>query len=483
MPEFIPAHPLDGVAPADYNPRRIKADAFETLQESLRTLGVIKPIILNADGTIVAGHQRTKAMAAIGLTHTPAVALDGKVRRQDEIRFNLMHNSVETGDTIVRWRDPIPGTGYVEVPATEFDVERGAHGAPAVKEIARLLTKYGGWGSVVTDTDGNVIANSDYVYACQLTEVPVLVYRLPAEKTVEFARFMGVDYGEYYFEPLELKGWAQTHAQPYRLSGRRDETGQLEDRSTDLASRVYRRMVIPHLDTLDTPPRVIDFGAGRCDHAMDLAGKGWDVLAYEPHLRQRGGDHFDVRKIASQVREMGRSVARHGLFDVVVLDSVLNSVINMTFMDYVMTSVNALCADDGVLFTNARDRDYALANMKSGKAGSGRRTLEFFDENGFTASYTQGKWLMQKHHDREEFREYLERYFEDVQIVKHSPNYLHATCRHPRPLGEERYRTALAAELNMELPGGFFHGRHEAAVDAITAACVARDQKSVGVRL
>ena len=56
--------PMGDLKPADYNPRRISPTAFGILQDSIRALGVVKPIILNADGTIVAGHQRTKAMTA-----------------------------------------------------------------------------------------------------------------------------------------------------------------------------------------------------------------------------------------------------------------------------------------------------------------------------------------------------------------------------------------------------------------------------------
>lgn len=94
--DFNEAWPLSELRPADYNPRKISPDAFLKLQDSLRTLGVVKPVILNRDGTLVAGHQRTRAMKAIGMTHTPALLLDRKVRRSDEIAFNLFHNSIET---------------------------------------------------------------------------------------------------------------------------------------------------------------------------------------------------------------------------------------------------------------------------------------------------------------------------------------------------------------------------------------------------
>lgn len=98
---FHEAYPLDRLCPADYNPRRLSKTAFARLQASLRRHGVIKPVILNADGTLVAGHQRTKGLKAIGLTHPPAVMLGTKVRLQDKLQFNLLHNRVETEASVV----------------------------------------------------------------------------------------------------------------------------------------------------------------------------------------------------------------------------------------------------------------------------------------------------------------------------------------------------------------------------------------------
>ena len=62
-----------------------------------------------------------------------------------------------------------------------------------------------------------------------------------------------------------------------------------------------------------------------------------------------------------------------------------------------------------------------------------------------------------------------------VKVTDLSGGYHHAVCRDPLPLGEERYREALNAELNMELPGGFTHDKQAAAVNEITTAAVLRD--------
>ncbi|WP_405668932.1 ParB N-terminal domain-containing protein [Streptomyces sp. NBC_00055] len=98
---FHEAYPLKDLRPADYNPRHLSDEACARLQEPIGRHGVVKPVILNADGTLVAGHQRTKAMTALGMTHTPAVMLGTKVRLTDEIQFNLLHNRVETEASVV----------------------------------------------------------------------------------------------------------------------------------------------------------------------------------------------------------------------------------------------------------------------------------------------------------------------------------------------------------------------------------------------
>ena len=81
--------------PADYNPRYLSPEALAELQDSIRTLGVIKPIIIRSeDNKILAGHQRSKASASMGAETMPALFLTG-VNSSDEVRFNQLHNFCE----------------------------------------------------------------------------------------------------------------------------------------------------------------------------------------------------------------------------------------------------------------------------------------------------------------------------------------------------------------------------------------------------
>lgn len=86
---------IDKIKPADYNPRRINAEQFEKLKQSLDIIGFSVPILVNRkNNVIIAGHQRTKAARAIGIHEVPAIKIDN-VSAGDEIKFNQLHNGVD----------------------------------------------------------------------------------------------------------------------------------------------------------------------------------------------------------------------------------------------------------------------------------------------------------------------------------------------------------------------------------------------------
>ena len=62
-----------------------------------------------------------------------------------------------------------------------------------------------------------------------------------------------------------------------------------------------------------------------------------------------------------------------------VLDSVINSVTTLEFVDAVFTCVNALCAADGTLFTNARSLEATRTARRTTKNTGDARRIEFFE--------------------------------------------------------------------------------------------------------
>lgn len=84
-------HDITGLRGADYNPRKIADDDIAVLAESIKRLGLVKPLIVRGD-LLVAGHQRTKALRRLGATSAPVYVLPRQTTTYDEVRFNQLHN-------------------------------------------------------------------------------------------------------------------------------------------------------------------------------------------------------------------------------------------------------------------------------------------------------------------------------------------------------------------------------------------------------
>ena len=163
MIDFVEKVPIGSVTGSEYNPRAITDDALEKLQYSIRRFGMVKPLIVNASNNVItAGHQRKKAATAIGLEYLPCIRINSP-NLQDEILFNLMHNSIETSKTNVRL-DEFEVGGYHYCPSDKISIDSEPKNVLICSEITKLMSRYGEWGSVVTDGDGNVILNAEYAY-------------------------------------------------------------------------------------------------------------------------------------------------------------------------------------------------------------------------------------------------------------------------------------------------------------------------------
>jgi DNA modification methylase len=62
--------------PATYNPRRISNDALAGLRESVERFGLVEPIIINKDRTVIGGHQRLKVLQAKGVEEATVAIVD-----------------------------------------------------------------------------------------------------------------------------------------------------------------------------------------------------------------------------------------------------------------------------------------------------------------------------------------------------------------------------------------------------------------------
>ncbi|MFE3577912.1 ParB N-terminal domain-containing protein [Streptomyces vinaceus] len=468
MPEFVADFPLVGLKPAPYNPRRLSENAFERLKQSLALFGCVKPVIVNGNGILIAGHQRTKSLKANGEQTVPALLLGKHVTTHDEVQFNLLHNSVETDGSRVRApaaADDVHGWEWIE----PEDVAVVGRGNPAIQEeIRRLVTRYGPWGSIVADSAGRVILNNDYAVVGHDLKYPVLCYRVSVQEADELIEWLEGDYGVYDYTQLGIKAYNQHWCQMHRLGG---------DEGDSHKSTTYERYVLPEIKR---GQRIVDFGAGEAAYIKRLKEQGHDAHWYEPHVKASGKKNaLDIAATVSHIRDLQRDVQANGLYDVVVLDSVLNSVTSLEFEGHVIAACNSLLNASGTFYTGTRSLgsvERKLAGRKHRNNGNYRRALEFLDENGFAATFRSGVWTMQKFHTPETLGALLSRYFADVEILG-NPNggNIYARCRQPLPIEPAARRESLEVEFNMEYPQGYKHNRHKPLVQTLLGMCERRN--------
>ena len=97
----IPQHetarmPLADLLPAGYNPRKMSPAAMAGLKASLEKFGELGGIVFNRRlGRLAGGHQRVKALVAIGETHAEVRVVD--LDAADEKALNLTLNNPAIG--------------------------------------------------------------------------------------------------------------------------------------------------------------------------------------------------------------------------------------------------------------------------------------------------------------------------------------------------------------------------------------------------
>lgn len=451
--EFIQDYDISKLSPADYNPRKLQEDKFLKLQESIKKFGIIKPLIVNGDNSVLtAGHQRTRAIKALGIKTAPVIKICG-INIQDEIKFNLFHNSIETNKTKVTITNCPKKSGYYIISSENIEFSKNLN-ATIVKEIGRLILKYGEWGSIVSDQNGNVILNSDYAVAAKLLKTDVICYVIENEKCVELKKYLAIEYGEYNYDSLGIKSYNQLYCQMSRLGNIKREN----------KSTLYENYVIKDL-TKDL--RILDFGAGKCAYVNLLRKNGYNILAYEPNF-QNGKRNINIAAVIKMLQEIQKDISKNGLFDIVVLDSVLNSVVNSEVENYVIATCNGFLKKGGALYVGTRNLGAVRSKEKMLSSNSLTREIQFLDKENFTATFRDGCWTMQHFHDKDTLRTLLSKYFEDVELygVKTGSN-IYAIAKSPKNLDKEFVKKSLEFELNMEYPNNFHHNKHKQLVEII----------------
>lgn len=439
---------VDKIKPADYNPRKISDEQFECLKNSILEIGFVIPILINsANNIIIAGHQRTKAAKALNFEKVPCIYVDNLVQG-DEIKFNQLHNGCESDKTADGIYSGKHDLGFCEVKPNEFKIT--GHVATIVKEICNLIMKYGNSLCAVCAGE-KVVVGHNYIKACQLLNKSVNLSVIDADKYERARKYLLDDYGEYSYESIKRNTYVQGLAQLNR------KVVKTENVKRHNFSMLYENHVNPYLQ--NNTKTILDFGCGKGAYISELSKK-YDALGVE--FYNNNGSQINVAKGNAQIDKLIDHVENNGFFDVVICDSVLNSVDSVEAEQAVVRCCNLFTKDR--LFISGRPIDAQTEKLTYNvDRNPTRRRIEFLDENKFTAFYRKGNWYFQHWHSKEDVEKLLtENGFKIIKMTwrKYGDSW-QAEAQKVKQLPLEIYESAIDFEFNLPLPHDKRYGRNE----------------------
>lgn len=452
MIEFIE---IDKIHGAEYNPRIITDTQFSELIRSIQEIGFVLPIIVNRrNNTIIAGHQRTKAARSAGITIVPCLFCDD-ISIADEVRFNQLHNYTDTHDCVAQGKVYPPG--FIQIPPEEFTVTDT--NATQLQEICKLMTKYGNLLCAVI-CKGEILVGARYVRACQLLHLPVNVSIVDENLYDKAKKYLAADYGVYSYDSLEKHTYVQGLAQMFR------QTEATEGKKQN-KSQLYTNCVLPYL-VKHPSSSVLDFGCGKGAYINSISKRGYRAIGVE--FYNNNGKQIDVSKGNRQIDMLVKMIRQYGLFDVVVCDSVLNSVDSMEAEDAVLKCLNIF--SKGKVFLSGRTMD-AMITKSNLKRRLDRSALcgnmnAFLDANNFTGTYRAGNWYYQHYHTKDQIAEAVEKAGLRIDSLKWGGSSFQAECSRARELTEEEFRKAIDFEFTLPLPGGKRYARNDDVLNALS---------------
>jgi DNA modification methylase len=104
---------------SENNSRTHSGDQIEQIAASIREFGFTNPVLIDADGIIIAGHGRVLAARAIGLSHVPCLRLDYLTDTQKRA-YIIADNRLALN---AGWDETILGIELADLQALDFDIE------------------------------------------------------------------------------------------------------------------------------------------------------------------------------------------------------------------------------------------------------------------------------------------------------------------------------------------------------------------------
>ena len=123
--------PVSELKPAEYNPRKKLKPGdkeYEKIKNSIEEFGFADPLVVNADMTIIGGHQRLTVATALGYTEVPCAVVDiDKVR---EKALNIALNKI-TG----AWDENLLADLLEDIQNSDFDLGKTGFDPPEIEQL------------------------------------------------------------------------------------------------------------------------------------------------------------------------------------------------------------------------------------------------------------------------------------------------------------------------------------------------------------
>ena len=123
--------PVTVLKPAEYNPRKKLKPGdkeYEKIKNSIEEFGFADPLVVNADMTIIGGHQRLTVATALGYTEVPCAVVDiDKVR---EKALNIALNKI-TG----AWDENLLAELLEDIQNSDFDLGKTGFDPPEIEQL------------------------------------------------------------------------------------------------------------------------------------------------------------------------------------------------------------------------------------------------------------------------------------------------------------------------------------------------------------
>lgn len=123
--------PVSKLKPAEYNPRKKLKPGdkeYEKIKNSIEEFGFADPLVVNADMTIIGGHQRLTVAMALGYTEVPCAVVDiDKVR---EKALNIALNKI-TG----AWDENLLAELLEDIQNSDFDLGKTGFDPPEIEQL------------------------------------------------------------------------------------------------------------------------------------------------------------------------------------------------------------------------------------------------------------------------------------------------------------------------------------------------------------